>query len=250
MSCFSIPADFQVSTIEEIGKRNEKWKIPIKDVYGALNPSMLGSGRRSSVIRPVKIDTLKKYLEACNKNDIQFSYTLNFNCVSNQEFTNKKKKEIIKFIQKLNSIGIKKFTTVLPSIMEIINYAAPNAKVAISVNADVDSPTRLKHFLNIKNVNRVMVPEYMNRKVSKLEKLIAYGKPLGYDFGTIVNGLCLIDCPYRNFHISFHSHAIDKTNYHPFDYYGLRCPRLNLTTRRKFSKCPGLDQRTLNSMLT
>ena len=228
MSSFSIPADFQASTMEEIGKRNEKWEMPIKDVYGSLNPSILGSGRRSSVLRPIKIDVLKKYIEVCNQHDVQFSYTLNFNCASNMEFTAKRKKEIIKFLQKLNSIGVKKFTTALPSIIELINYAAPDAKVSVSVVSNVDSIGRLKHYQSLKNVNRIMVPEYMNRKVAKLEKLIAYGKTQGYDFGTIVNGLCLIDCPHREFHYSFHSHAIGNTDYQPFDYYGLRCHSFKL----------------------
>ena len=228
MPSFSIPADFQSSTMEEIGKRNEKWEMPIKDVYGSLNPSIFGSGRTSSVLKSIKFDMLKKYIEVCNQNDVKFSYALNFNCASNMEFTDKGKKEIIKFLRKLDSIGVERFTTVLPPIIELLNHFVPDAKISVSVISNVDSFARLKEFLSSKNVDRIMLPEYMNRKIAKLEKLTSYGQKLGCDFGTIVNGLCLIDCPFRDFHYIFNSHAVGGKKYQPNDYYVSRCTLLKL----------------------
>jgi collagenase-like PrtC family protease len=225
---FSIPADFKESTVEQIGKRNEKWDMPIKDVYGSLNPSIFGSGRTSSVLHPIKFDTLKKYVDACNKNEVSFNYALNFNCSSNMEFTGKGKKEIIKFLQKLGSIGVNRFTAVLPSMMLVLKEALPDAKVSVSVISNVDSFSRLKAFLSAKNVDRIMLPESMNRKIGRLEKLTKQGKDLGVEFGTIVNGLCLIDCPFREFHYSFNSHAVSGNNYTPADYYVSRCTLFKL----------------------
>lgn len=223
MLSFSIPADFQVSTMEQIGKRNAKWDIPIKEVYGSLNPSIFGTGRSSSVLRQIKFDTLKKYVAACEQNGVKFNYALNFNCTSNMEFTDKGKKEVVKFLRKLGSIGVERFTAVLPSIMELLNFAVPDAKVSVSVISNVDSYGRLKAFLASKNVDRVMLPEYLNRRMSKLEKVTSYGKNLGVEFGTIVNGLCLIDCPFRDFHYSFNSHAMGGKNFQPADYYVSIC---------------------------
>jgi hypothetical protein len=88
--------------MEQIGKRNEKWTMPIRDVYGCLNPSVFGSGRTGSAIHQTSFKDLKKYVESCNENGVQFNYALNFNCVSNMEFTDKGKKEITKFLQKLH----------------------------------------------------------------------------------------------------------------------------------------------------
>jgi collagenase-like PrtC family protease len=220
---FSIPADFQSSTIEQIGRRNEKWDIPIKDVYGSLNPSIFGSGRTSSVLRQINFDALKKYVDACNKNGVSFNYTLNFNCISNMEFTEKGKKEITKFLQKLRSIGVERFTAVLPSMMMLIKQAVPDAKVSVSVISNVDSFSRLKAFLAYQNVERIMLPEFMNRKIGRLEKLASQGKELGVEFGTIVNGTCMIDCPFRDFHYSFNSHATAGKKFQPADFYVSRC---------------------------
>ena len=133
MLSFSIPADFQASTIEQIGKRNSQWNIPVNEVYGSLNPSIFGSGRTSSVLRQIKFDILKQYVEACNQNGVKFNYALNFNCAANMEFTDKGKKEIIKFLQKLDSIGVERYTAVLPPMMELLRVAVPNAKVSVSV---------------------------------------------------------------------------------------------------------------------
>ena len=240
MPTFSIPADFQPNSIEEIGKRNANWEMPIKDVYGSLKSSIFGSGRTSTVLKPIKFDMLKKYIEACKENDVTFNYALNFNCVSNMEFTEKGKKEIIKFLRKLGSLGVERFTAVLPPVMELLNYALPDAKVSVSVISDVDSFTRLKEFTASKNVDRIMLPEFMNRKIAKLEKLTSQGKKLGYEFGTIVNGLCLIDCPFRALHYSFNSHANGDTNYQPTDYYISRCTLIRINNPSGSSK-NGLD---------
>ena len=228
MPSFSIPADFQTSTIEQISKRNEKWDIPIKDVYGSLNPSIFGSGRNSSVLHQIKFDSLKKHVDACTKNDVLFNYALNFNCASNMEFTDKGKKEITKFLQKLGSIGVDRFTAVLPSMMLLLKEVLPDAKVSVSVISNVDSFSRLKAFFSSKNIDRIMLPESMNRKIEKLEKLTRQGKELGVEFGTIVNGLCLIDCPFREFHYSFNSHAVGGKDYKPADYYVSRCTLFKL----------------------
>ncbi|MCW3999926.1 MAG: hypothetical protein NWE93_06785 [Candidatus Bathyarchaeota archaeon] len=223
MPSFSVPADFQPSTIEKFAARNQKWEIPVKDVYGSLNPSIFGSGRTSSVLRQTKFGDLQKYVEACNSNGITFNYTLNFNCISNMEFTDKGKKEILGFIHKLYSIGIKRFTAVLPSVMLLLKDNFPDVKVTVSVISNVDSYTRLKAFLAAGNIDRIMIPESMNRKMARLEKLTAQGKELGVEFGTIVNGLCLIDCPFREYHYSFNSHALGGKKFKPGDYYVSRC---------------------------
>lgn len=238
MASFSIPADFQTSTIERIAEKNKQWDMPITDVYGTLNPSIFGSGRITGVLRQINFDSLNKYVDACNRNDVSFNYALNFLCSSNMEYTEKGKKEIIKFLQKLSSIGVKRFTVVLPSVIELLRASVPDAKISVSVISNVDSLSRLKVFLSSKNVERIMLPESMNRKVGRLEKLIRQGKEVGVEFGTIVNGICLIDCPFREFHYSVNSHSVAGTNFKPVDYYGSRCAVIKLENPAEVLKMP------------
>ncbi len=222
MSCFSIPANFQEATIEEIGKHNKNWDFPVKEVYGSLNPSIFGSGRSDSYIRSIDYNSLEKYVAACKKNEIDFNYTLNFTCDSNLEFRPHGKRKVIKFLRKLNSLGVGRFTTALPSILDLLNEYVPDAKVSISVVSDVDSLIRLNAF-QASSVQRIMLPEFMNRKLARLERLIAQGRRVGVNFGTIVNSTCLIDCPFRNFHYIFSSHKSGGKLYHPVDYWATRC---------------------------
>lgn len=228
MSTFSIPADFKPSTIDQIAQKNKAWDIPVKEVYGSLNPSIVGSGRHGAVIHPMKMGTLKKYVDNVHKNELEFNYALNFSCASNMEFTPKGQKKIIKFVRKLRSIGIKRFTIVLPSIIELIDKFVPDTNISVSVISTVDSVGKVKAFMATKSVDKIILPEFMNRKIAQLEKISSYKKEAGFKLGTIVNSTCLIDCPFRNFHYAFASHTASGKKYKPIDYWSTRCTLMKL----------------------
>lgn len=223
MPIFKVPTDFKISTVEQIAQKNKQWEIPIKEVYGSLNLSLFGSGRISSVLHQVDLGTLQKYIEALNKNDIQFNYALNFICAANLEFTDKGKKETAKLLRKLHSAGVRRFTIAAPSMFQLLKEVLPDVKVSVSVLSNVDSYARLEAFASYGNVDRILLPEFMNRKIAQTEKLVKQGKMLGYEFGTIVNSACAIDCPYRAFHHNFISHATKGEKFKPGDYYGSKC---------------------------
>ena len=228
MPNFSVPATFQKSAIENFAAMNKKWEFPVKEVYGSLNPSIFGSGRHGAVLHPITLPTLQDFIKVCQNNQIEFNYTMNFNCAANMEYTPDGKKKILNFIKKLNDIGVKRFTAVLPSVIELINEAAPEAKVSVSVISEVDSLSRLKAFLSFKNVDKIMLPEFMNRKIKNLDKLLSYKKELNCGFGTIVNSTCLIDCPFRSFHYAFASHSQNGKVYQPIDYWSASCTAIKL----------------------
>jgi collagenase-like PrtC family protease len=228
MATFSIPADFQLSTVDQLSEQNKKWDYPVGEVYGSLVPSLFGSGRSSSLLNRIGYHELSKYVESCKSKGIEFNYTLNFSCDSNLEFTRAGKNKVIKYLKKLDSLGVHRFTTVLPSMMDLISTHLPESKLSVSVIADVDSPTRLREFISAKSVDKIMLPEFMNRKVAQLERLISTGKSLGIKFGTIVNSTCLIDCPFRNFHYIFGSHNTAGKVTEPIDYWCTRCNLLKL----------------------
>ncbi|PVX25866.1 MAG: hypothetical protein CW691_03200, partial [Candidatus Bathyarchaeum sp.] len=132
MPIFKVPTDFKISTVEQIAQKNKQWEIPIKEVYGSLNLSLFGSGRISSVLHQVDLGTLQKYIEALNKNDIQFNYALNFICAANLEFTDKGKKETAKLLRKLHSAGVRRFTIAAPSMFQLLKEVLPDVKVSVS----------------------------------------------------------------------------------------------------------------------
>ena len=248
MPCFSVPADFQTSTIERLSQKNKQWEIPVKEVYGSLNPSIFGSGRKTSDIQSINFEKLRQYVQFCRENGIEFNYTLNFTCNSNMEFTRKGREEIIKFARKLNSIGVQRFTAVLPSVIEILNEFVPEAKITVSVLSNVDSPFRLKTFLSARNVDRIMVPEFLNRQTSLLKQLTSYKEKCGYEIGTIVNSTCLSDCPFRDFHYSSVSHCFGGKNYKDnllTDYYSARCHSIRFENPEEWLKSPWIRPENL-----
>jgi collagenase-like PrtC family protease len=228
MANFTIPADFNPQTIEKLSKGNENWDFPVNEVYGSLNPSVFGSGRAGSVIKFTKFNDLKKYLQVCKENSIDFNYTLNFSCIGNAEFTKKGKSTLLKFIRELVTAGVTQVTTVLPSVVELLNKYAPEVSVNVSVISDVDSISKLNAYLETKNVSKVILPECMNRRISRIERMVEVAKSKGRKVGTIINSACLVDCPFRSFHYSFNSHAAAKESFRPADYYLSRCTLMKL----------------------
>jgi collagenase-like PrtC family protease len=211
-----------------------------------MNLSLFGSGRISSALHQVDLGVFQKYVEALNKNDILFNYALNFICASNLEFTDKGKKETAKLLRKLYSIGVNRFTVATPSMFQLLKEVLPDAKASVSVLSNVDSYARLEAFVSFGNVDRIILPEYMNRKIAQTEKLVKQGKMLGYEFGTIVNSACAIDCPYREFHHTFISHAVKGKNFKPEDYYSFKCALKRIEHPTEFFKSAWIRPEDLN----
>jgi collagenase-like PrtC family protease len=83
-----------------------------------------------------------------------------------------------------------------------------------------------------------MVPENLNRNTSALRKLASNKAKLGFELGTIVNTLCLIDCPFRDFHYCFASHGTCGREYLVNDYYGDRCQLIRSGNPVELLKAP------------
>ncbi|MCW4029314.1 MAG: hypothetical protein NWE92_06675 [Candidatus Bathyarchaeota archaeon] len=233
---FSIPADFKVSTIDRLDQKNKDWPIPVREVYGSIKTSVFGSGRDMVSLPDISEKQFREYIKACQKSGIEFNYVFNFKCNSNDEFTTEGKNKIVNFASDMYSIGIRRFTVVLPSIIDILNTSLPKIKISVSVISNVDSLLRIRAFAAFRNVDRIMLPEYLNRRVGALRQLTSYSKKFNCSFGTIVNSLCLIDCPYRDFHYSFTSHA--KANLEKRDFYDSICRAIRLCNVEELLKMP------------
>lgn len=244
MPRFTIPADFKGSTIEALSRKNDDWEFPVKEVYGSLRPSPFGAGRKGSDLRPIGFDLLKSYVRTCRDHGIAFNYTLNLSCHSNREFTAKGIQEIVAFVKKLGSIGIHHYTVAMPSVIDILNKHVPEAKVGVSVISTIDSPFRLRSFVSTANIDRVIFPAFMNRNLEGIDRMIACKQELGIEFGTIVNSLCFIDCPFRAFHYSSGSHN-KKTGME--DYYFARCYTMKLQDPVQILKAPWIRPEDIRS---
>lgn len=238
MSIFTVPSDFKIESLKKFVNMNNTLNTKVTEVYGSIRTSKMGSGRKFIELEDINLEELKKYVEYCNENNIKFNYTLNVNCNGDNEYTKKGKNELIKEIDELVNIGIKDFTVVLPSFISIIAEEFPQVDVTLSIIAGVDSISKMRYYCGFKNIKNIYIHEKVYRQPKLLKELINIAHMNDKKVGMIVNSICLADCPFRNFHYNYVSHALkDKECIIP-EYYGTLCAIEKIKDKRNVLSAP------------
>ncbi len=213
MSGFAVPADFRADTIAALAQVNTTLGLPVREVYGNLNPSPFGSGRRAALVTPVAPEELRRYIACAAAAGIEFDYTLNFSSLGNREYS--QRPELRRFVEDLAGLGVHRFTVALPSILDVF-ADLPEVRVTVSTILAVQSPVAMSFFEQFPWVDRLCVPESLNRDLPKLGRLC---RSTRLEISTIVNSFCLLWCPFRAPHYDYESHAPEG----PSDYLGRFC---------------------------
>lgn len=244
---FCVPADFNTKNLKSFSELNLKYKnAKIEEVYGSLPQSIYGSGRSSASIFDVDFKVLKKYVAACKKNGIEFNYTFNANTLSNREFNKKSRREILSFIKKLYSLGIRRFTVTMPSLISLIQNNFKDAEIVLSVINGITTPYQLKELSEAGKIIRAYVAEDMNRKPSALKKVVAKSK---VPIATILNTFCLFECAYRAHHYNFMAFRDKTDNIDMVEYYGARCAEKKVKNANEIIKIPWIRPNDIKNYL-
>lgn len=213
MTGFSVPADFRPETIAALADANATLDLPVREVYGSLNPSPYGSGRRPGLVAPVTAEELRRYIVCAAAAGIEFNYTLNFSSLGNREYA--EREELRRFVEDLAGLGVRRFTVALPTVLEVF-AGLMEVRVTISTILAVQSPVAVGFLEQFPWVDRLCVPESLNRDLPKLSRLC---RATRLEISTIVNSFCLLWCPFRAPHYDYESHAPEG----PHDYLGRVC---------------------------
>ena len=97
---YSIPADFNLETINRIEILNSQYEnSKITETYGQISvDNIYGSGRANDLIPQVDRHNLEAYVNYLHKRNLQFNYTLNTTCLANNEFTEEGLEHLRSFI--------------------------------------------------------------------------------------------------------------------------------------------------------
>ncbi|NCB48391.1 MAG: hypothetical protein EOM55_02020 [Clostridia bacterium] len=238
MPIFTIPADFKIESIKKILVLNKNCKYKVKESYGSLRNSEIGSGRKYFELPDVSYDDLKTYVQECNKNDIDFNYTLNLSCYDNNEFTEHGKEKLLSYIKKLVDCGIRHFTIAMPSLIELLMNHFPEVKVTLSVITGIDSLSKIERFVKFKNIKNIYLHEKIYRNLFLVKKITDIAHKNDVKVGVIVNSFCLSDCPFRNYHYNFGAHATNGSSYIIPEYYGSLCALMKIADKRNVLNAP------------
>lgn len=219
MKFFSIPADYNIYTLDKIAEMNKRFKdLKVAEVYGQItDKKIVTSGRPLKNVPAMKMDGLATYVKECEERNISFNYTLNSSCMSNYEFYENSHRELINFIDQLVQMGVKNLTVALPSIMEMIRIKFPEVKIKASAICEIDSVTKALFYKKL-GVDKIVIEPDVVRDFDKLTNIAAQyqGK-----MEIIVNNVCMKHCPYKKFHYIHDSH--DTGIQDVSDFYTNRC---------------------------
>ena len=205
MIVFNVPADFQTETLIELNNINQdSSKFKVNEVYGQISVGdIYASGRMIGSLPKVDIKILEKYVIACDRYDMRFSYTLNASCMGNLDVDDKSIKQLEVFINELTDIGINTYTIALPSLIDIVQSIKPRAIIKASAICEINSIEKALHYKN-RNIKRMVVDPDITLRFDILKNICAV---FDGEVEIIANNMCLKNCPYKMFHYNHEAHC-------------------------------------------
>lgn len=220
MKFFSVPADFKISTLDQYEQLNSFYEdSKVIETYGQVTVgNVWGSGRAGDLIPKVDLNQLKDYVQYSKSKRIDFNYTLNATCLSNQEFSLEGIKKLMSFLQQLYEAGVEQLTLALPSLIEIVKMSKYNFKIKASTLCQITNANKAKSFVKM-GIDRIVVDESINRDFETLKRI---KNVINQPIELIVNVICHKNCIYRSFHQNQVSHNLNF-NEASVTYYSHRC---------------------------
>ena len=223
MNYFSIPADFNRETIDNICILNSKNKYnKVSEVYGQATEglSFLFSGRTKRSIPSISLSDLANYILCLDNKGIKFNYTLNPSCSGNYEFSKEGIQNILSILRDLNNIGVHSLTLASPSLIEIVNYSEYKFEIKTSAICEVTSPRKALFYKNM-GASRVVIDPDITRDFDKISNICS---EFGDGIEIIINNNCLRNCSYKMFHYNHDAHCLKSNDSQDIlDYYNNRC---------------------------
>ncbi len=219
MKYFSMPSDFKIETIDQYLNIHDKYKhSKVIETYGQLAPdTVFGSGRHPKDLPKIDMNALEKYVKYSKDRDIEFNYTLNTTCNSNDELTKVGYLKIKELVNNLQGIGVNWVTISLPTMIDIVKHVAPTMNIKTSTLSQINSPMKAQYYDEL-GVKRIVLDEDIHRRFDLLKNIRnAYSG----EIEIIVNSYCVNDCPLKNAH--FNNFSQSNTNKRVFPYFYSRC---------------------------
>lgn len=220
---YSIGTNFDLKLLDVLEEYDKERTI--ESLFGKLRLDLLGGARGALFLPQISWKQLKRYIEECHKRKRSFNYLINPMCMDNKEFQKKNYKKIIRFLGKLEQIGVDAITVNSPFLCELIKSKYPGITITVGLCAQVGSLPQIKYWENL-GADEITLLENLNRNFSQLENILRYTKTSGIKTRLIANNICLSNCPYTILHGTSQSHASQKghfsSSFH-IDYCLLKC---------------------------
>jgi len=210
----SVAANYDSEIIPQLAE------YPVEEVYGKFPFDAVGGGRPGYMGTALSEKELADYVRRLHENGIVFNYLLNSSCMSNREWTRKWQKKLMKLLEKICRMNIRRLTVSTPYLLERIKKTFPQFSIRVGVFAQVDTPRRARFWEDLGADNITLESFSINRNFKLLE---AIRKTVNCDLTLIANHPCLPNCPMQYYHQDGFAHSSDRTDGFFIDYCFLKC---------------------------
>ncbi len=193
---------------------------PVEEVYGKFPFDTVGGGRPGYMGTAVSEKALTDYVRTLHQNGIAFNYLLNSSCLSNREWTGKWQKKLMKLLEKISRMDVRRLTVSTPYLLERIKKAFPHFSIRVGIFAQVDTPRRARFWEDLGADNITLESFSINRNFRLLE---AIRMAVNCDLTLIANHPCLPNCPMQYYHQDGFAHGSNRKGSFFIDYCFLRC---------------------------
>ena len=93
---------------------------------------------------PLTKNDLAVYVSLLTRQKIAFNYLLNSSCMGNREWGRRWQKKLMRLLESLDSMGVRRLTVSTPYLLERVKATFPEFYVKIGVYAQIDTPRRAR----------------------------------------------------------------------------------------------------------
>lgn len=198
---------------------------PVAEVYGKLPSDIVGGGRPTYMAAPLRPKDLAAYVAALGRHGIAFNYLLNTSCLANHEWGRPWQKKLMRFLDRLGVMGIRRVTVSTPYLLERIKTAFPEFRVKVGIYAQIDTPRRARFWQDLGADALTLESFSINRDFATLR---AIRDAVDCELQLVANHPCLPNCAMQPYHQNGFAHSSDGSHRLFIDYCFLNCTRRRL----------------------
>jgi len=215
MLTFSVATNWDDNLIREIEVIDPEHKVT--EIFGKLASDFVGGGRPTYALPFVSKKNVAHHIKLVKDAGREFNYLLNASCLDNREFTRAGQRQIRKLLGWLDSLGIDIITVANPYLGYLIRKEYPKFELAVSSHASVDSVRKIRFWVKEIGAKRITLGSH--RTIRNFPLLKKVRSETDCNLQLIANQLCLYDCPFGIYHVTFLSHA--SQSHHPLRGFGI-----------------------------
>lgn len=179
----------------------EGYKEAIEEIYFPLPRNIASSGRAEVHSRRYNEDIIK-LIKFCRNYGFKSALLLNSSCDGKYIGDIKYMYRILKYVKKLEKIGLNSIIVTNPLFLMFLKNNLPNLEIQASVNCYCQTVEHAKNLQEL-GIDILTIDRDINREIDKIK---AIKKATNLKIKILLNEGCLLYCPFRKVHFNQMSH--------------------------------------------